>query len=106
MAGADDVRRITTHDVFGRAYEAGTDDLELSVHVYGLAVDGNKVLISPQWDGYDFPGGTVKKGETHIETLKREFKEETGYDVEPVELLFSSPYANEGLSKLSGLLSG
>ncbi len=81
------MRRITTHDVFGRAYEAGTDDLELSVHVYGLAVDGNKVLISPQWDGYDFPGGTVKKGETHIETLKREFKEETGYDVEPVELL-------------------
>jgi ADP-ribose pyrophosphatase YjhB (NUDIX family) len=33
------------------------------------------------------PGGTFKIGEDTIQTLKREFKEETGFDVEPLNLL-------------------
>ena len=78
---------IITYDVFNKKYFVNPDDLNLSIHLYGIAIKDNKILISPQYDGFDFPGGTSKKGETHIETLIREVKEETGYLVEPVEIL-------------------
>lgn len=79
--------KIVTTDYYGNKHEADTDDLVVSVHVYGVAVRDNKALISPQFDGYDWPGGTFKLGEDTVQTLKREFKEETGYDVESVKLL-------------------
>ena len=78
---------ITTTDVYGCIYEVPAQDLTPLIHVYGIAVKDEKALISPQYDGYDWPGGTFKLGETTVETLKREFKEETGYDVEPMKLL-------------------
>lgn len=77
----------TVHDLYGHSYKAKTEDLNLSVHVYGIAKQGDKILISPQFDGFDFPGGTAKKGETHLETLRREFKEETGFNAKPTRLL-------------------
>ena len=49
--------------------------------------EDNQALISPQFDGYDWPGGTFKVGEDTVQTLKRKFKEETGFDVEPIKLL-------------------
>lgn len=79
--------KIDTYDVYNNKYTADVETLNTSVHVYGIAIENGKVLISPQYDGYDFPGSTAEKGETHIDTLIREFKEETGYLVEPVELL-------------------
>jgi len=81
------MREVTTIDVFGKPHKAKAEDLKLSVHVYGVAVRGGKALIPPQFDGYDWPGGTAELGESTAETLRREFKEETGYDVEPVKLL-------------------
>lgn len=80
-------KKIDTYDVYQNKYVTDINKLELSVHVYGIAIDDGKILISPQYDGFDFPGGTVKMGETHINTLIREVKEETGYCVEPIELL-------------------
>lgn len=79
--------KIDTYDVYNNKYVADVNTLNLSVHVYGIAIENGKILISPQYDGYDFPGGTAEKGETHIDTLVREIKEETGYLVEPIELL-------------------
>ena len=79
--------KIKTHDVHRNEYEADIEKLNISIHVYGIAIKDGKILISPQFNGYDFPGGTAELGETHIETLIREFKEETGCLVEPVELL-------------------
>ena len=79
--------KIDTYDVYNNKYIADVDKLNLSIHIYGIAIENGKILISPQYDGYDFPGGTAEKGETHIETLVREVKEETGYLVQPIELL-------------------
>lgn len=81
----DDV--ITTTDYYGNRYEVDSSAVKPSIHVYGVAIDGDKALISPQFDGYDWPGGTFKIGEDTIQTLKREFKEETGLDIEPIKLL-------------------
>lgn len=78
---------IITTDYYGNQYRVSSDDVKPSIHVYGVAIDGNKALISPQFDDYDWPGGTFKIGEDTIRTLKREFKEETGLDVEPLKLL-------------------
>lgn len=79
--------QITTTDYYGNKYTAKLEDLEVSIHVYGIAIEDDKALISPQFDGYDWPGGTFKLGEDTIQTLKREFREETGFEVEPIELL-------------------
>ena len=79
--------KVVTHDVYKKEYLVNPENLDISVHLYGIAIKDGKVLISPQYDGYDFPGGTAKKGETHIETLVREMKEETGYLVEPMQII-------------------
>lgn len=78
---------ITTTDYYGKKYRADPKDMAVSIHVYGMALQDGKTQISPQFDGYDWPGGTFKLGEDTIQTLKREFKEETGFDVEPVKLI-------------------
>jgi 8-oxo-dGTP pyrophosphatase MutT (NUDIX family) len=79
--------KVTTTDVLGNTYEAEADSLKLGAHVYGIAVQDGKVLVVPQYGGYDYPGGTMELGETHLETLVREFKEETGFDIQPLRLL-------------------
>lgn len=82
---------ITTADYYGNTYEANPEEMTVSIHAYGIAVrdgaSGKEALVSPQFDGYDWPGGTFKLGEDTVQTLKREFKEETGFDVEPTKLL-------------------
>ena len=49
-----------------------------------------KILLtkSHKWfDKYTLPGGHIEVGETMVEALKREVKEEAGLDVEVVEFL-------------------
>jgi len=93
--------KINTYDVYNNKYISDVDNLNLSVHIYGIAIENEKILISPQYDGYDFLGGTAEKGENHIETLIREFKEETGYLVEPIKLLngYTSFFHNQKTNK-------
>ena len=79
--------KTITHDVYGKEYFAQKDKLNISNHFYGIAIKNEKILVSPQFDGFDFPGGTAEKGETHTQTLVREFKEETGLKIEPVKIL-------------------
>lgn len=45
----------------------------------------NKLLMirSEKYGEYKFPGGGIEKGESHLDTLIREVKEETGYNVIP-----------------------
>jgi 8-oxo-dGTP pyrophosphatase MutT (NUDIX family) len=58
-----------------------------NIRIYGILMDSNKrVLVSDEFirGSYftKFPGGGLEFGEGTRECLKREFKEETGLDVE------------------------
>lgn len=50
----------------------------------------NKILVCQGYDGYKFyrlPGGGIEFGETGVETLKREIKEEFDADIENIKYL-------------------
>ena len=70
-------------------FEVETEDLEFRPSVYGLIFnkDKSKILLSKQWDGYDYPGGGINKGERLREALKREVYEEVGVKIEGGKLV-------------------
>jgi 8-oxo-dGTP diphosphatase len=96
-------KKIVCRGVHGEREEVGVEKLSFRPSVYGVVIKDNAVLLSPQWDGYDIPGGGVDLGETLHDALKREVKEETGYDVEPGKVLlvendfFIHPYSKKPL---------
>ena len=56
------------------------------VGVYGIILNDRKVLLvkkkrGPYIGKQDLPGGGIEMGENTIETLTREIKEETGYNI-------------------------
>lgn len=65
-----------------------TDDWVFSYRVAGICVQNGKVLLQKPTkdDGFAFPGGHVAFGETNADTLIREFKEESGADIQVGEL--------------------
>ena len=63
-----------------------------SYRVGGVLIKDNKILLTKGGDDYSLPGGHSQIGETSQETIIREFKEETGLDVEPLNVI--STYEN------------
>lgn len=61
----------------------GTENVELTVLC--LIQDRNKILlqnrVKEDWKGYTFPGGHVETGESFVDAVVREMKEETGLTV-------------------------
>ena len=60
-----------------------TENVELTVLC--LIQDGNRILlqnrVKEDWKGYTFPGGHVEPGESFVDAVIREMKEETGLDI-------------------------
>lgn len=55
-----------------------------------LVDDGRTALVQKGWtDGWDNPGGALEPGESLAETAERETEEETNFDVELVDLLYT-----------------
>lgn len=67
--------------------EVSVDKLKFRPSVYGILIEDGKILLSKQWDGYDFPGGGIDLGETIDKALEREFWEETGLKVKRKEVV-------------------
>ena len=68
------------------------DGVLFSYRVGGVLIKDNKILLTKGGDDYSLPGGHSQIGETSQETIIREFKEETGLDVEPLNVI--STYEN------------
>jgi 8-oxo-dGTP pyrophosphatase MutT (NUDIX family) len=80
-------KKITCRTIDNGTIEVPLSELSFRPSVYGVAIANGKVLLSPQFDGYDFPGGGVDLGELLTDTLIREVKEETGLDAKPGKVI-------------------
>lgn len=67
------------------------DDYIFDVRTVGVLVKDGKILVQRDKDGneYALPGGHVKLGETTVDGLVREYKEETGADIRCERLLWT-----------------
>lgn len=70
---------------------------QFNVRVYGILKDEqNRVLVSDEFiRGHfftKFPGGGLEFGEGTRDCLKREFKEETGLDIEVKEHIYTTDF--------------
>lgn len=81
---------VICKDIEGESYSVAANQLTFRPAVYAVIIQDGKILLSKQWDGYDFPGGGIKLGESNMATLAREVFEETGLLVEVQKILFAN----------------
>ncbi len=78
---------IICRDIYGKKHKRLLKDCKFRPSIYAVIIKNDKILLSPQWDGYDFPGGGMDLDESLSETFEREVFEETGLKVEKGELI-------------------
>lgn len=82
------MKMISCRDWDENKHEIFENEITFRPSVYGLFLRSGEILLSPQRDGYDFPGGGMEIGETIEQTLVREFYEETGLCVSVKDLIY------------------
>src|SRR3989339_684817 len=78
---------VQGRDIDGNKIELNVEDLYFRPAVYGVLIQDNKVLMMNQKFGYCLPGGALDLGETFEESLKREIREETGYEIKIINIV-------------------
>ena len=63
------------------------------VYVIAFNSEGRFLMVKHVSRAWEMPGGRVEPGESPEEAAKREFREETGLEIEPVKLvgIYSEP---------------
>ncbi len=81
--------QIECISLYGNKTMVPVSKLQLRPAAYGFVVhDGKLLVVQMRHTGkFWFPGGALEKGETLEECVKREVWEETGVDIEVIELL-------------------
>ena len=64
-------KKVTCTDRHGNTYSVPANELVFRPSVYAVIIKDNRIFLSKQWDGYDFPGGGIELGETSEEALIR-----------------------------------
>ncbi|MDO8451808.1 MAG: NUDIX domain-containing protein [bacterium] len=66
---------------------------------YGIAIRGEEILIEKARLGYFLPGGGTNEGESIEGALKREMREETGYELDSFQFIGSATEYRNGPEK-------
>lgn len=74
------MKKVICVDRNNNKHEVFADELKFRPSVYAIIIKDGAILLSKQWDGYDFPGGKIELGERIEDALLREIKEETGVE--------------------------
>ena len=82
---------ITAHKAANKKKRKNASRIEKAEFtVLCLIQDGNRILlqnrVKDDWKGYTLPGGHVEPGESFVDAVIREMKEETGLDIIDPEL--------------------
>jgi 8-oxo-dGTP pyrophosphatase MutT (NUDIX family) len=80
--GKSATKTVVCVDAHGNQYEVSTDKLRWRPGAYAIVIKDDKLLLSPQFNGYDLPGGGLDLGEMPEAAAIREVEEETGIVVE------------------------
>ncbi|MDD5396539.1 MAG: NUDIX domain-containing protein [Candidatus Moranbacteria bacterium] len=99
-------KEVICSDIEGNKFNVPVSELSFRPSVYAVIIENGKILLSKQWDGYDFPGGGMDIGETIEEALKREVMEETGIEIEISKVVdcensfFKLPFAGNNVHSI------